>query len=507
MAVVEVPQWQGSSSPTATLLSEGAMMLGALIAEPEGVEITVPLGGTLAETARHVHEALSTAGERFVVTVGGDCGVELAPISAAARRHEGGNGLAVVWFDAHGDLNTPASSPSGAFHGMVLRTLLGEGPPDLVPELPLRPEQVILAGVRALDPAEQDYVDATGITHIAKPDPAALVEAIRRTGATAVYIHIDLDVLDPRTFTSVGVPEPDGFLPDELVDHVVALAERFDVVGLGITEYEPTRPEDHLLLASLLPPLVRQCRNSTPWQIEQRAALAWPATVVERHEGWLLRHTPGTTRKRSNSALPPFHVSTNLEQELHHIQNFYRERDLPLRIQVSPAEAHPQLDGLLAHRGYHLTGKTRVLIAGAADLVNRVAPVFPVVPIDHHARRADVFRSLDQHSDSRLIADKVIAHIPDPMAFLVVVHGDEAVGMVLLAAHTGWTGIFAMATHPDHRRNGVATTLLHAAAQWALAQPAPRLYLQVEEDNGPAYGLYTRSGFTPSHSYHYRVRP
>jgi arginase len=50
----------------------------------------------------------------------------LEPVSAALARH--GDGLAVVWFDAHGDLNTPESSPSGAFHGMVLRTLLGQGP-------------------------------------------------------------------------------------------------------------------------------------------------------------------------------------------------------------------------------------------------------------------------------------------------------------------------------------------------------------------------------------------
>ena len=63
-----------------------------------------------------------------VFTVGGDCGVEVQPVSHASACYPG---LAVVWFDAHADLNCPSSSPSGHFHGMPVRTLLGEGPPDI----------------------------------------------------------------------------------------------------------------------------------------------------------------------------------------------------------------------------------------------------------------------------------------------------------------------------------------------------------------------------------------
>ena len=61
-----------------------------------------------------------------VVTVGGTCGVEAAPVAYLNERYRGD--LAVVWYDAHGDLNAPATSPSGHFHGMVLRTLLGDSP-------------------------------------------------------------------------------------------------------------------------------------------------------------------------------------------------------------------------------------------------------------------------------------------------------------------------------------------------------------------------------------------
>ncbi|MGV9775509.1 arginase family protein [Streptosporangium sp. NPDC003464] len=255
VTVVEVPQWQGSSSATASRLSEGAALLAAMV--PDAERVTVRVGPTLAETAERTRAALSHARERFTVTVGGDCGVELGPIATAARRH--GGRLAVVWFDAHGDLNTPASSPSGAFHGMVARTLLGDGPPELVPDRPLPPERLVLAGVRALDPAERDYVRAAGISHLGVADLAGLVEAVAGTGAGAVYVHVDLDVLDPDVFASVGVPEPGGLAPAELVAQVAALAERFEIVGLGVTEYEPGRPQDKDLLAGLVPELVRAC--------------------------------------------------------------------------------------------------------------------------------------------------------------------------------------------------------------------------------------------------------
>ncbi|MEV5568962.1 arginase family protein [Spirillospora sp. NPDC052269] len=251
--VVEVPQWQGSSSPTAPDLVEGAARIARLITGderassvaaslpgPEHVKVTC--GATLAETASRVRDVLPAEG--LTVTVGGDCGVELEPIAAAVRRF--GERLVVVWFDAHGDLNTPESSPSGAFHGMVLRTLLGEGPDELVPPLPLLPSQVALSGVRAMDPAERDYIQSNPFGDLASlPEDAVL------------YLHLDLDVLEG--FSSIGCPEPDGLPAEELLSQVRKLSARHQVVGLGITEYTPSDPADEALLAELVPELVQLC--------------------------------------------------------------------------------------------------------------------------------------------------------------------------------------------------------------------------------------------------------
>ncbi|WP_433238184.1 arginase family protein [Streptosporangium sp. CA-135522] len=248
ITVIEVPQWQGSSSPTATRLIEGAARLAAMI--PDAEHLRVPIAETLAQTAVNTRQALSQAQNGFVVTVGGDCGVELEPISAVLRQH--GERLAVVWFDAHGDLNTLASSPSGAFHGMVLRTLLGDGPPALVPDRTLKPQRVALVGVRALDPGETEFVREAGIG-----DLSALADG------AALYIHLDLDVLDPAYFRSVGTPEPGGLSAEELTAQIAALTSRFEIVGLGITEYEPVHPQDADLLTILIPELVRICSAST----------------------------------------------------------------------------------------------------------------------------------------------------------------------------------------------------------------------------------------------------
>ena len=71
--------------------------------------------------------------------------------------------MTVFWFDAHADLNTPGTSPSGHFHGMVLRALIGHEAFNFSPNHPLSPKQVVLLGLRDLDPAEQDYIEAERI--------------------------------------------------------------------------------------------------------------------------------------------------------------------------------------------------------------------------------------------------------------------------------------------------------------------------------------------------------
>jgi arginase len=196
---------------------------------------------------REATEAELALLEAPVVTVGGDCGAELASVQHALAAHPDGT-VAVVWFDAHGDLNDVASSPSGAFHGMVLRALLGDGPDGLASTgaARLTPDRLVLAGVRALDEGESAFVESSGIRSLSAgelEDPEAIVDAVAATGATAVYLHIDLDVLDPSAIDGIGYPEPFGVQPERLTEAIRALRRRFELAGAGLMEFAPESPE------------------------------------------------------------------------------------------------------------------------------------------------------------------------------------------------------------------------------------------------------------------------
>jgi len=245
------PEWQGSGrSP---VVHQGALAIAhELFAHVSFLTIDSPVEEALTCSAR-VNNLASIA-PRFrnamaqlraehadrILTIGGTCGVEAAPVGYLNERYAGN--LAVVWFDAHGDLNTPESSPSANFHGMILRTLLGDGPADYVSELrrPLAPGQVFLAGTRDLDPPEMAYIAEKGIA--ATPpnefgDPGILVNRIRARGFEHVYLHVDLDVLNPHDFGDTLLPTPGGPNLAEVSAMLCALAGAFDVVGFSIVEY------------------------------------------------------------------------------------------------------------------------------------------------------------------------------------------------------------------------------------------------------------------------------
>lgn len=238
--VLCVPQWQGSGSARAPRLVEGARRSAELCAGD--AVVTVPVLDSAGEKRDGVR-ALDVLAENlalttkslsgihdFVITVGGDCGVDLAPIAAARARY--GEALTVLWIDAHPDLYTPATLPSGSFHGMVVSTLLGDGPAELVPAQPLTPDQVILVGVRTGDPAEFEFIERAGIRHHGVADLDRALDGL--TGP--VYVHIDLDVLEPDEFGSTCYPVPDGIPAQRLIDLVSGVD---NVVGAAITEHAP----------------------------------------------------------------------------------------------------------------------------------------------------------------------------------------------------------------------------------------------------------------------------
>jgi arginase len=175
--------------------------------------------------------------------LGGDCGVSLLPITYLNARSEK---MAVVWLDAHADMNTPASSPSKHFHGMVLRSALGEGDADML-ELafkPITPDQVVLIGARDLDAPESEFVAAQKIKRFSSEDALGVLEFLRTGSFSGVYIHLDFDAFDPSEISFTRFPTPGGLSIQTVVNLLEQLRSEFNVVGCALTECGP-RDEAH----------------------------------------------------------------------------------------------------------------------------------------------------------------------------------------------------------------------------------------------------------------------
>lgn len=219
------------------------------------VEVPFGAGETLGTGVRrfsslHVvkertEDALLPHAERVIV-IGGDCSAAIGALQHAADRTEGD--LAVVWFDAQPDLNTPESSPSGAFGGMVLRAALGDGPTGLAIRMPrLSPTQIVLCGTRAFDEEESRYIAEHGMPVIGADSPdlaAALVAAIRATGHSRVFIHVDLDVLDTSALIGLANPLPFGLDAPTLAATIRAVGAEFDIVAASVCGFAPASPVD-----------------------------------------------------------------------------------------------------------------------------------------------------------------------------------------------------------------------------------------------------------------------
>ncbi|WP_433153116.1 GNAT family N-acetyltransferase [Actinomadura nitritigenes] len=245
--------------------------------------------------------------------------------------------------------------------------------------------------------------------------------------------------------------------------------------------------------------------------IERHAAAAWPAVESREEEGWLLRHTPGVPRRRSNSALP-LAQGEALLAALSRVEDFYTDRGMPIAVQVAPAEEHAALDASLAERGYRRAAATRVCVAPTSTVIDQSRPSASLaVTLTEGPTRhwLDAYVALDGHENSQETADQVLSRVPGPAAYLSVEHGEDTAGMGLIVAAPGYGGVFCMTTHPGYRRQGIATSILHVGARWAAARGAGEMYLQVMDDHEhyAARQMYDRVGFRVSHTYHYRLRP
>jgi arginase len=198
--------------------------------------------GCLLEAGGQIEDALT--GGNAPVLLAADCSVSATTLPAVGRHRPDAR---ILWLDGHGDYNTPETSGSGYLGGMCLAAATGEWDAGLGDAV--RPERVVLAGVRDLDPGERELLERSAATVIGASPVETLVAAKNALEGDPVFIHLDLDVIDPEHFPA-AVPAPGGLHPDKLYDLMDSVLEDSELVGIEITNFDAPDDEDALAVAT-----------------------------------------------------------------------------------------------------------------------------------------------------------------------------------------------------------------------------------------------------------------
>jgi arginase family enzyme len=193
--------------------------------------------GCLLEAGGQIDDAL-TAG-KLPVLLAGECSIGLTTLPTVMRHRPD---TVVLWLDAHGDFNTPETTTSKSLSGMALAGACGRWDAGLVPSGQKAPDdRVVLAGVRDLDPGERESLERSDVTVVGSSPVETLVAVKNALDGAPVYIHLDLDVLDPAVFPA-REPAPGGLAPEKLFDLLEAVMGDSELVGIEVTTFEA--PED-----------------------------------------------------------------------------------------------------------------------------------------------------------------------------------------------------------------------------------------------------------------------
>jgi arginase len=195
---------------------------GEAIAEAASLPLDYPEAAVIAESSlAEQNFALALELPKRPLVLGGCCCSHIGGVEALAARH---GRIALLWFDAHGDLNTAESSPTGNEWGMPLRMLIDSGAVAV--------EDVALVGARNLDPPEEDFIATHGLGVGAQAVPGAL------EGTVGMYVALDLDAFAADEVAAF-MPEPGGMTVSEVETMLREAREEKPLLGAGITALLP----------------------------------------------------------------------------------------------------------------------------------------------------------------------------------------------------------------------------------------------------------------------------
>ncbi len=183
-----------------------------------------------------------------IFTLGGGCDADVPIIVYLNEKHRGD--LSVIWLDAHGDLNAPEESTSSLFYGMPLRAVMHDNCYGLLENRsPLNPSHVLHIGSRDFDDAEKAFIRKSGMSAYSVQDFRSDKDFIHRISkeiqTNHIYVHLDLDVIDPADFPNTPLPVDGGLHCNEIWDILRSTSDK--LIGLGIYEYMPVGEQNEFI--------------------------------------------------------------------------------------------------------------------------------------------------------------------------------------------------------------------------------------------------------------------
>ncbi|TLX95092.1 MAG: hypothetical protein E6K96_07755 [Thaumarchaeota archaeon] len=227
----------------------------------------------MAESTERIRKAAGLVAEReFAIVLGGECSLVMGSLSGMKSRRKGRAGM--LWMDAHGDFNTPETTPSGFIGGMCLALACGRGPPlsretEEEEGRPLLGEDAVIhIGSRALDRLEERTMKESDITLVSAKE-------LRRRGAADCgrraarllsdrcdwcVLHIDLDVIDPGEMPAVNYLEPHGIPSEDVLLAARGLKETGRLKAIEFASYDPLRDANRSSGRRVVKLISRLCR-------------------------------------------------------------------------------------------------------------------------------------------------------------------------------------------------------------------------------------------------------
>lgn len=204
--------------------------------------------GEITQICQSIYDTGSRVAARgeFPLFLGGDHSIAVGTVASVVDKEPVG----LIWVDAHGDFNTPDTSPSGNIHGMPLAALIGEGHDSLVnvgkPGMKVHPDNVVMIGQRDLDAAEKQRIKKSGITIFTMRDvdeqgisTVATKAVMKFSHLKRVHLTLDMDALDPVEAPGVGTPVPGGISYREAHLLMEILSDSGKIGSMDLVEVNP----------------------------------------------------------------------------------------------------------------------------------------------------------------------------------------------------------------------------------------------------------------------------